>query len=112
MLNLGQGVGQNLILSKDFNSFYDTAMSSARAIAEIARSKELSDGEQASINQALGKIQDYTVPTVPLATPCPACPVCQGQNPCPACAAPDNTKNILLAAAALVAGLSLGALLL
>jgi hypothetical protein len=109
LANLGQPVGQNLILSRDFNSFYSTALDAASAIAGIARSKDLTDDERAQINQALGKIRDYTVPTVPPPAPCPSCPVCQGAGPCPECAPPVRTTNPLLVAGALVAGLAIGA---
>lgn len=103
LANLGQA-GQNLIYSKDFNAFYETALGAAGAIADVARSKDLSDLELSRVNQELGKIRDYTVPMAP-AQASPA--------PCPPAAAPsEGNAPVLLVAAGALAGLAIGAFLL
>lgn len=114
-IRLGQAAaaGQNMVLTKDVNAFYQTALDAANGIAAVAQAHDLSDDEKATINQQLGKIRDYTIPmTQPPACPpapsCPACPACGAPAPCPSTPSEGNSP-LLVAGAALVAGLVVGA---
>lgn len=103
LANLGQA-GQNMVLSKEFNSFYETALGAANGIAAVARSKDLSDDDMAEINRQLGKIRDYTVPMAQAQAQPQACPTCGVPS--------KNNTPLLLAGAGLLAGLAIGAFLL
>lgn len=114
LVNLGQQTAApNMVLSKDFDSFYQTALGAANGIAAVARSKDLSDDDLAEINRQLGTVRDYTVPMAQAAT-CPpekVCPSCGAAGQAPVSAQEGNTPY-LVAGAALLAGLAVGAFLL
>lgn len=81
VLNLGQAAniaqGQDVILTRDFDAFYEIAKNALQSVANIAQAGSPTSDEQNQISQALGQVMDYSIPTVP----CPTCPT-------PAAAAP------------------------
>lgn len=68
--NLGQVQGQDVILTKDFDAFYQIAKNALQTVVTIAQAGSPTSDEQNQISQALGQVMDYSIPTVP----CPTCP--------------------------------------
>lgn len=91
-----------MVLSRDFNAFYEAALSAMYNISDIAQRHDLSADEQTAINQNIGKIRDYTIPLAPVPAATPAAPVLS----CPEIP-PD--RSLVYAAAALIVGGVIGA---
>lgn len=91
---LGQGVQRRYITTDDFRGYVTQANSSLKTVADIARSKDLSEEERRTVESEIGRVAGYTIPMAEI--PKGAAPIVMPE--------PSGPPVALVAAAALLVG--------
>lgn len=90
---LGQGAQRQYITTDDFRGYVTQANSSIKTVADIARSKDLTEEERRTVDSEVGKVAGYTIPMAEIP-----------KGAAPTVIEPSGPPVALVAAAALLAG--------